>query len=373
MAAFLIPLLKSVKTLVRQLRRSNVGIALIPIFLLLIIGTIAFSLLEGWSWFDSLYATVITITTVGYGDLSPTTVLGRIFAIIFTLVAIGLAGYAISTLAVVIIEHQLNRRGRLLEEYRMNGIRNLKEHMIICGASIIGHRTANEFRLRGTPFVIVEEDEEMLKWAMLWMHDEYVHKRRRHWATLEEVDYSIEEQKSLAELADEIEVLYLLDDPTDEQKLRQAGIERAKGLITALSDDRDNLSVVLSGRDMANRLNNPGLRIISGVQNELNMHRLYLAGADKVVSPNFTSGFQIASNMLDPVLGEFWDSMLYGGGENNNMVRFFDMPLEQHKEWIGQAVAIFNEQASRLAVAIKRDSNYIYAPMAMRFSRQRMY
>ncbi len=361
MSTFVATTIKAILSLARQLRRSSISIAIIPILLLLFVGTVGYSLLEGWSLFESLYATVITITTVGYGDFSPSTPFGRIFTIIFTLVAIGLAGYAISTLAVVIIEHQLNRRGRLLEEHRMNAIRQLKDHMIICGAGILGHRVANEFRKRNMPFVLIEEDEETLKWAMLWMHDGYVTKRNRHYHHLDEVDFSEEEDKSVAELADELGILYLMDDPTDEQKLRQAGIERAQGLITALKDDRDNMSVVLSGRDMANRLDNPNLRIISGVLDEWNMHRIYLAGADKVISPNISSGFQIASTMLDPVVGEFWERMLYGKNDDQ-LVRFSDLPLNENSPWIGQTVAALKQQTSQLVVAIKRDDDYHYAP-----------
>ena len=361
MSTFVATTIKAILSLARQLRRSSISIAIIPILLLLFVGTVGYSLLEGWSLFESLYATVITITTVGYGDFSPSTLFGRIFAIIFTLVAIGLAGYAISTLAVVIIEHQLTRRSRLLEEHRMNGIRHLKEHMIICGAGILGHRVANEFRKRNMPFILIEEDEETLKWALLWMHGGYVSKRNRHYHHLDEVDFSEEENKSVAELADELGILYLMDDPTDEQKLRQAGIERAQGLVTALKDDRDNMAVVLSGRDMANRLDNPNLRIISGVLDEWNMHRIYLAGADKVISPNISSGFQIASTMLDPAVGEFWERMLYGKNDDQ-LVRFSDLPLNENSPWIGQTVASLKQQTSQLVVAIKRDNDYLYAP-----------
>lgn len=342
-----------------KLFQSSLGVAVLPLLLLLLIGTVGYAWLEGWSLVDALYATVITITTVGYGDLSPQTLWGRLFSIFFTLFAIALGGYAISMLAVVVIENEKTRLERNRQERRMKGIANLEDHMIVCGGNILAHRAANEFFRRQIPFVFIEQNEETLKWALLWMHEGYVNKRQRYFDELHEVDFISEEEKSVTELADELGILYLVGNPLDEQLLRRAGLRKAKGLVAALTDDRDNIALVLSARDMADRLGNAKLRIIARVLDEWNTRRIYLAGADKVISPNMSSGFQIATDMLHPVVGEFWEEMQQ---RNNQMMRFVDIELALHPEWIGQSVEALKKQQSLLVVAIKRDGQFIFAP-----------
>ena len=343
----------------RQLRRSGLGIITIPVLILVVIGTTVYSTLEGWSLLDALYATVITMTTVGYGDLSPQTPGGRLFAIFFTLAAIGLASYAVSALAAYVIERQLEKHERKLRERRMDQIQTLSDHIIICGGSVIGHRTANEFLKRSMPFVLIEPNEETLRWALLWLNQGYVGKRMRLWKNLDVVDVSADEEKSVAELAAEVNILYLMEDPTQETALRHAGIERAQGLITAMPDDRDNMAIILSGRDMANRLDNPHLRIITRVVDEWNMRRLKLAGADEVVAPNMRGGFHLASQMLDPVLAEFWDHMILN---TEQLVRFTDMHVRDRPHVAGMTVSALKQQHGLLVVAIKREGNFLYSP-----------
>lgn len=352
-------LIDKFRSRLNQIQESGVMIIVAPMVILVAIGTVVYSWLEGWSLLDSLYATIITMTTVGYGDLSPRTPSGRLFAIFFALAAIGLASYAVSALAAYVIEESLAKRERKLKERRMKQIQSLTNHVIICGGSVIGHRTANELRKRGTPFVLIEPDEETLRWALLWLHQGYVGKRMAIWNELEDVDIADDEEKSISELAAEVDALYLMEDPRQETALRHAGIERAQGLITAMDDDRDNMAIILSGRDMANRLNNPRLRIVSRVVNEWNMRRLKLAGANEVIAPNIRGGYLLASQLLDPVLAEFWDHMILN---EEQLVRFTDMHMNQHPGWIGKTVGELQQARSQMAVAIKRNDTFIYAP-----------
>ena len=158
----------------------------------------------------------------------------------------------------------------------MHKIAELNDHIIICGATIVGNRFANELIKRHETFVMVEEDEEQLRWALLWMNPEYVGRRRRQYREMEHVDLDEHEQKSVGELAQEIGVLFLLADPTDELTLLRAGIKHAKGLATTMNDDRDNISIILSARDMQSKLGNEQLRIVSRVNDEFNMRRIFI-------------------------------------------------------------------------------------------------
>ena len=359
MLTWVVASLSSILGGMKQVHRSSLIPLLFPFLLLILVGTLVYSVLEGWSLFDSLYATIITITTVGYGDLSPQSQSGRIFAIFFTLVAIGLAGYAISSATAVLFETQQRNRERKKFEQRMNEISKLSNHIIVCGGSILGHRAAGEFKRRDFPFVIIEPDEAKLKQALLWMHESYVDKRLRHYESLDEVDFSIEERMSLDELSEDTGILYMLEDPTEEQQLRTAGVHQAYGVVAAMEDDRDNTTIILSARDMAKRLGNPELRIVGSAVNETNMHTLYLAGADRVVSPNIMGGFTLASNMLDHDAAEFWDNMLFQQSQN---IRFGDLNVQDYPHIVGWTVDELRQKLSQLVIAIRRNGQFLHMP-----------
>jgi voltage-gated potassium channel len=356
-------IITSVRSILRKVKQPSRSSSLLPLLmpflLLILIGTVVYSRLEEWTLLEALYATVITITTVGYGDFSPQSPSGRIFAVFFTLFAIGLAGYAISSMAAIIFESQQKKREKRIFAQRMNEISKLSNHIIVCGGSIIGNRAAHEFKRRQFPFVIIESDEEKLKRALLWMHASYVDKRLRHYEHLEEVDWSIEERMSIAELARDTGILYMLEDPTEEQQLRIAGVHRAYGVVAAMEDDRDNTTIILSARDMAKRLNNPKLRIVGSARNENNMHILYLAGADRVVSPNIMGGFTLATNMLDHDAAEYWDNMFFQQTQN---LRFGDMQVRDYPQIVGWTVDKLRQKLSQLVIAIRRDDGFIHMP-----------
>ena len=151
------------KRLAALFTRSTFPMLALAIISLILLGTTVYSLSEGWSWLDALYATIITITTVGYGDLSPQTTSGRIFAVVFTLGAIGIGGYALTEMTAVVIERQATRKERRLGNRRMKAIKELHDHIIVCGVDHVGMHVAKEYQRTNTPFVIVESDEAVLK------------------------------------------------------------------------------------------------------------------------------------------------------------------------------------------------------------------
>jgi voltage-gated potassium channel len=335
--------------------------AAILIITIIVIGTVSYTLIEGWTLLEALYATIITLTTVGYGDLSPQTTGGRIFAIFFTLMAIGIAGYAISTLAAFVIEREQSRIKQRVRERRMKQIAKLENHFILCGGGYIGKRVAHEFYRNQAPFVIVEENEDLLRWTLLYLHQDYVSRKIQQFREMDYLEHDTSEFEAMpiANLAEEVEALFLQEDATQDKTLLRAGIARAQGLVVATDDDRQNLFVVLGARQLAARLNNPNLRIVTRVIDEENKTKLLAAGANKVLSPNVIGGFQIAVHMLAPEIGSFWDHMLYG---DKQMLRFSELRVKDHPDLVGQTVYDVRKRENKIVVAIKRDEHYLYTP-----------
>lgn len=243
--------------------------ALVLILTLVGGGTLGYMLLEGWSVLDALYMTVITMATVGYGETRPLSDAGRGFTIALIITSLMLAGYAVSTLAAFIAEGEF---ARLLRERNMDQrISKLDNHIILCGAGRTGKHIAQEFFRTQTPFVLVEHDITVVQ--------------------------------------DALELIgpcpYLVADATLDETLQTVGIERARGLVAALGEDKDNVFLVLSARAM-----NPKLRIVSRVIDESNTGKLKKAGADEIVSPNAIGGLRMASVMLRPTVVSFLDEML---------------------------------------------------------------
>ncbi|MCB0124468.1 MAG: TrkA family potassium uptake protein, partial [Caldilineaceae bacterium] len=165
--------------------------------------------------------------------------------------------------------------------------------------------------------------------------------------------------KTVQELAEETGVLYMLEDPANEHQLRTAGVHRAYGVVAAMEDDRDNTTIILSARDMARRLGNPSLRIVASARDELNMHTLYLAGADRVISPNIMGGFTMVTQMLDHNTAELWDLMLY---QQAKTMRFGDLRVADHPELSGKTTEDVRHSAGQLVLAIRRDGQFLFMP-----------
>lgn len=329
------------------------------VVLIVMIGTFGYALIEGWSIPDALYATIITITTVGYGDLAPLTPAGRWFATIFTLAAIGAAGYTFTTLAANLIERQQARRQQILRKQQMKRITALENHVLICGGGYVGKRIAHQFRREGVPFIVVEPAEELMRWTLLYLDDEYrTHRYKEFFDITYEGDISDHEDKDIAQLAEELNVPYVVDTPTSNAVLVRAGISRAKGLIACMDDDRDNLLVVLSARELARELENEELRIIARAIDEENSKKLMMAGADQVFSPNFVEAAQLAANMLHPHTGAIWRMTM----SEKEPLRFTEVHVDQESEMIGKSCAEIKIDSGHLVMSIYRDNQYLNLP-----------
>ena len=218
------------RNFLRQLLRNQLGLVLIPITILLLIGTFGYAFLEGWSLLDALYATIITVTTVGYGDLSPKQQKGASLPSFCTQRhwAGQLRHFNHSSTG-----HRMEstRVERNTLEKRMRTIESLQNHVIICGASNIGRISGLYFSRSKQDFIIVEADEDKLRRALLYLDVEYLRKKFGSYLDIANaVDVTEDEQLSLEKLAEKIHIPYLLAEPTEDSSLIAAGISRAKGL-----------------------------------------------------------------------------------------------------------------------------------------------
>lgn len=235
---------------------------LIAVFATILFGTIGYHVLEGWPWFDGLYMTVITLATIGYGEIHPLTAAGRVFTIILIIVGVTVFGFLVSILTQAVVENQialaLGRR-RLFKD-----ISQLKDHYILCGAGRVGMRIIDEFKKKGVDYVIIERDE-------------------------------IVAEKLLTKGN-----LVLIGDATDETVLEGARVRTAKALITAASTDAENVYIVLTARGM-----NPDIYIVTRANDLAAERQLKRAGANKVVSPVLMGSHRMAQAALTPAVADF--------------------------------------------------------------------
>jgi voltage-gated potassium channel len=245
-------------------RLMRVTAALAAVFLC---GVLGYSVIEGWSLFDSLYMTVITIASVGYGEVHPLSFEGRLFTIILILCGSATLIYGLSILTAFIVEGDLTdilRRRKMIKT-----IAGLEKHFIVCGVSATGRYVIDELKKTGRRFVVIDRDPERIR-----------------------------------QLSEE-GILNLEGDATNDSVLTAANISSAEGLLTTLHSDSDNLFVVVTARGL-----NPSLKIIAKAINEESERKLRQVGADSVVMPNFIGGLRMASEMIRPSVVSFLDTML---------------------------------------------------------------
>lgn len=243
---------------------SRFRIPVAILVLALVYGVAGFVILEGWDLLDSVYMTVTTLTTVGFGEVRPLSPQGRIFTI--SLIVFGLVGLAstVGAFADVLVSGEL---GESLRRRRMRRIvEDLKDHYVICAYGRVGQTAADEFREQGVPFI------------------------------------AIESQQSLAPLMEDEGIPYLIGDPADDDVLKQAGIERARGLVCAVDSDAVNVFITLTARAL-----NPDLSIVARASDPDSVEKLTRAGADRVVSPYSLSGRRMAFLALRPSVIDFVD------------------------------------------------------------------
>lgn len=259
-----------------KLFRSRIYTAVLMLLLVILIGVFGFKMLSGYTWIDAIYMTVITVTTVGFGEVQPLDTQSKIFTVFLILASIVIVGYAIS----IITEYILSKSNyeELKQKKMQKKIDSLKNHIIICGYGRNGSQAAKKLIAYEKDFVVIEKDKEII-------------------------------DKFQSEL-----VSFIQGNANEDEILLQAGIDRASTLISALPNDADNLFVVLSARQI-----NKGLTIISRASQQTSYNKLKLAGANNVILPDMIGGDHMASLVVVPDLIEFIDNLSIVGKANINI------------------------------------------------------
>ncbi|MDA9126068.1 potassium channel protein [Flavobacteriaceae bacterium] len=259
-----------------KLFRSKISTAIILLVLLLFTGIIGFKIISDYSWIDALYMTVITITTVGFGEVQPLDPQAKIFTIFLILTSVIIVGYALTIITEFIISK--NDISELKQKKMQKKIDALSNHIVICGFGRNGKQAAKKLLTHKRSFVVVESNKEII--------DKHQNE----------------------------DILFVLGNANEDEVLQLSGIERAECLISALPNDSDNVFVVLSARQMNNTA-----RIISRASNESSYSKLKLAGANNVILPDKIGGDHMASLVVVPDLLEFIDNLSIVGSSGINI------------------------------------------------------
>ncbi len=259
---------------------------------LLVFGTVGYMAVEGWNLLDSLYMTVITVTTVGLREVRTLSGPGRIFTILLVVLGVATWAYALGSFSQLLIEGEL--RNYFVRRKLRSMIAKLENHTILCGFGRIGQIVATELSREKIPFVVVERDgslEEQLKHAGYF---------------------------------------YIIGDATEEEVLRAAGIENARCLISALGTDASNVYTVLIARDL-----NPRLYIVGRSEDETAEDKILRAGADKVISPYLIGAHSLVQAAVRPHVLNFIE---VATSTTNVELAIEEIPVPEDSPLVGQTL-----------------------------------
>jgi voltage-gated potassium channel len=243
--------------------------ALLALGIITVAGVLGYMVFEGWSFIDALYMTVITVTTVGYREVRPLDTSGQLWTMLLLVTGVGTLFYAAVSSVELVVEGTI--RGYFGRRRMEAAIDKLRGHYILCGYGRVGRQVAREFANDGVPFVIVEQDPEIVEECV------------------------------------ERGYLVLLGEASDDDVLGEAGIQRARGLVAAVDSDADNVFVVLSARKL-----NPKLHIVARASSDESAAKLEIAGADRTLSPYAVGGRRLAALATQPLVVDFLDVVTRG-------------------------------------------------------------
>ncbi len=278
--------------------------ALLAILSVLLFGTIGLSLIEGWTGWQSLYFTLITITTVGYGDMGLSEE-GQKFTTVILVLGIATTTYAFGQLVQAAIAYQLDWRFRMQKRADM-----LSGHSIVCGAGRCGRAAGEKLREEGHDIVVIDVDTHHLDWCR------------------------------------ENNVPFILGCATDDDALRNAGIERARGVICATDSDAENIMICLTSREL-----NPEILVVSRANQQESIRKLQRAGASHVIAPALDSGRELACSLVRPHVSRF----LRASHDAESRFRLISVPIEEGSPAIGLTTRLLGEREPHIVfVAIQK-------------------
>jgi len=292
-------------------------ILLVTIFL---IGIAGFMILEGYSFIDALYMTVITISTVGYREVHPLSVAGKVFTVLLIISSFGIFVFAISNLTRYLLDG-IFRNAFLIRRIKKK-IEKLEKHVILCGYGRNGRQAARELRDHGQSFVIIESDPLKLE-----------------------------------DMEEEGDYLAVEGDATHEESLLEAGVERAAALITTLPNDADNLLIVISALQF-----NRDLKIISRASDEKAERKLKRAGATNVIMSDRIGGQRMAKLVVQPDVVEFLEKIMLQSASDVNLE---EISCEEMCEMFdGKSIrelGIRNKSGANI-IGMKKKDEYLFNP-----------
>ena len=245
--------------------------ALLILLSLLIVGTAGYRYLEGMSVLDSLYMTVTTITTVGFGEVKPLSPAGRVFTMGLIFGGVGLAAFVANMILTAIVFGDL--RGTLQVERRRQMLSRMKNHTIVCGYGRVGRHVATELKREGMSLVIIDKDPQRVK------------------------------------NAEQAGFLAIPGNAANESQLIAAGIQQARHLVAAVSSDAENVFIVLTARGLQ-----PDLHIVARANYEDSEPKLVKAGANRVITPYSITGRRMVSLLVRPDVADFLDEVMHSSG-----------------------------------------------------------
>lgn len=296
-------------------------LSLFFLFITIAFGTGGYVIFEGMTPFDAFYMVLITISTVGFGEIKPLSDIGRTITIVIIISGISLLTYTLGQVAKVFVEGELRRiLGRRKLEKQIAG---LTDHYIICGYGRIGQIIVKELRAARMPLVVIEQD-----------------------------------QAGIAQLEAD-GVLYLVMDATSDDALQAAGLARAKGLVTAVSSDADNVFIALSAKGLR-----PDIFILARASDVKNERKLLRAGASRVVCPYEMGGRRMAEILNKPTVVDFLDQTMM---RSELGLQMEEAVISEGSSLTGKTVMSSNlrQEFGVIIVAIKRqDGEMVFNPGA---------
>jgi voltage-gated potassium channel len=292
---------------VKQLKLS-----LLVLMLLVSLGTAGYMVIEEWRFLDAFYMTVITLGTVGFKEVHELSDAGKLFTVVLIVIGVSVLGYTVSKLVQIMFEGQLQRFiGRQKVEKR---IESLRDHYIICGYGRMGSLICKEFAAEPLPFVVIDNNAAVIE-------------------KLEEENYP-----------------YLRGNATEDETLLKAGIKRAKGLISVVTSDTENVYITLTARGL-----NPDLYILARSGEPGSELKLQRAGANKVVSPYHIGGSRMAQAILRPNVVDFIE---IATGREHYDLQMEEIFIPERSPFVGKNLldSGFRRETGVIIVGIKKMS-----------------